>query len=303
MNLRQLEAFRTVIESGTVTRAAESLHISQPAVSKLIGHLARDCGFELFRRNGNRLIPTAEAMTLYGEVERMFVSVEHISRHATGIRELRSGQLSIAAFPALATRPLPRMITRFLRDHSDTRISVAGRSGRMLVEWVAANQVDLGIGLLLLEHPGIEYQSAGSVDAVCVLNPKHPLARRKVINASDLNDLPFISLGAEDRSRFRIDQAFEGQEVRRRITIEAQQSEAACAFASEGAGIAIVEPFSASEFTPDRLAVRPFRPRVRFDVWLMTPVQRPRSLILESFIKLFQMSIESMVSYKSGCNL
>ncbi len=298
MNLRQLEAFRTVIESGTVTRAAETLRISQPAVSKLIGHLARDCGFELFHRNGNRLIPTAEALTLYGEVERMFVSVEHISRHATGIRELRSGQLSIAAFPALATRPLPRIITRFLRDHSDTRISVAGRSGHMLVEWVAANQVDLRIGLLLLEHPGIEYQSAGSVDGVCVLNPRHPLARRKVIRASDLNDLPFISLGAEDRSRFCIDQAFEGQGVRRRIAIEAQQSEAACAFASEGAGIAIVEPFSASEFTPDRLAVRPFRPRVRFDVWLMTPAQRPRSLILESFIKLFQLSIASIVSHK-----
>jgi DNA-binding transcriptional LysR family regulator len=300
MNLRQLEAFRTVIESGTVTRAAETLRISQPAVSKLISHLAGDCGFELFRRNGNRLIPTAEALTLYGEVERMFGSVEHIARHAAGIRELRSGQLSIAAFPALATRPLPRMITRFLRDHNDTRISVASRSGRLLVEWVAANQVDLGIGLLLLEHPGIEYQSAGSVDAVCVLNPRHPLARRKVIRAGDLNDLPFISLGTEDRSRFRIDQAFEGQNVRRRIAIEAQQSEAACAFASEGAGIAIVEPFSASEFTPDRLAVRPFRPCVRFDVWLMTPAQRPRSLILESFIKLFQRSIASMVSFKEG---
>jgi DNA-binding transcriptional LysR family regulator len=298
MNLRQLEAFRTVIESGTVTRAAETLRISQPAVSKLIGHLARDCGFELFRRNGNRLIPTAEALTLYGEVERVFVSVEHIARHAAGIRELRSGQLSIAAFPALATRPLPRIIARFLRDHGDTRVSVASRSGRLLVESVAANQVDLGIGLLLLEHPGIEYQSAGSVDAVCVLSPRHPLARRKVIHAGDLNDLPFISLGAEDRSRFRIDQAFEGQNVRRRIAIEAQQSEAACAFASEGAGIAIVEPFSASEFTPDRLAARPFRPRVRFDVWLMTPVQRPRSLILESFIKLFQLSIAPIVSHK-----
>jgi DNA-binding transcriptional LysR family regulator len=300
MNLRQLEAFRAVIESGTVTRGAEAMRISQPAVSKLMGHLARDCGFALFRRNGNRLIPTAEALTLYREVERMFVSVEHISRVATGIRELRSGQLSIAAFPALATRPLPRIITRFLRDHADTRVSVVGRSGRMLVEWVAANQVDLGIGLMLPDYPGIDFQSAGSVDGVCVLDPRHPLARQEIIQASDLDNLPFISLGAEDRSRFRIDQAFEGLAVRRRITIEAQQSEAACTFASEGAGIAIVEPFSASEFTPDRLAVRPFRPRVRFDLWLMTPTQRPRSLILESFIELFQRSIASMVSGEQG---
>ena len=296
MNLRQLEALRAVVDSGTVTRAAETMRISQPAVSKLLGNLSRDCGFELFRRHGNRVIPTAEALTLYREVERMFVSVEHVSRLAAGIRELRSGQLAIAAFPALATRPLPRIITRFLRQRADVHISTSGHSGRTLVEWVAANQADLGIGLLLLEHSGVDYQSAGSVDGVCVLHPSHPLARRKVVHARDLQDLPFISLGAADRSRFRVDQAFEAERVRRRVTMEAQQSESACTFAAEGAGIAVVEPFSASEFSRDRLAVRPFRPRVRFDLWLMTPAQRPRSLLVEEFIKFFRASIASLVS-------
>jgi DNA-binding transcriptional LysR family regulator len=296
MNLRQLEAFRAVIETGTVTHAGETLGISQPAVSKLVSHLARECGFDLFRRRGNRLTPTAEAITLYAEVERMFVSVEHIARHAAGIRELRSGRLSVAAFPALATRPLPRIVTRFLAEHPDTHVSISSRSGRMLVEWVAANQVDLGIGLLMIEHPAINYQSAGSVDGVCVMHPRHPLARRKVIRATDLEGESFISLGAEDRSRFRVDQAFEGCGVRRRIAIEAQQSEAACTFASEGAGIAIVEPFSASEFTSEKLAVRPFQPRIAFDLWLMTPNHRPRSLLLESFIKMFEQAVITEIS-------
>lgn len=287
MNLRQLEAFRAVIETGTVTRAGEALGISQPAVSKLIGHLARECGFELFQRHGNRLTPTAEAITLYAEVDRMFVSVEHIARHAAGIRELRSGRLSIAAFPALATRPLPRIVTRFLAEHPDTRVSISSRSGRMLVEWVAANQVDIGIGLLMIEHPAIDYQSAGVVNGVCVMHPSHPLARRNVIRATDLDGQSFISLGAEDRSRFRVDQAFEGHGVRRRIAIEAQQSEAACTFAAEGVGVAIVEPFSASEFPPEQLAVRPFQPHIPFDLWLMTPSHRPRSLLLEEFVKMF----------------
>lgn len=296
MNLRQLEAFRAVVETGTVTRAGETLGISQPAVSKLIGHLARECGFALFRRHGNRLTPTAEAITLYAEVERMFVSMEHITRHAAGIRELRSGLLSIAAFPALATRPLPRIVTRFLAEHPDTHVSISSRSGRMLVEWVAANQVDIGIGLLMIEHPAIDYQSAGSVDGVCVMHPRHPLARRKIIRATDLDGQSFISLGAEDRSRFRVDQAFEGHGVRRRIAIEAQQSEAACTFASEGVGVAIVEPFSASEFSPEKLAVRPFQPRIPFDLWLMTPSHRPRSLLLEAFIKMFEEAVKAKIS-------
>ena len=84
--------------------------------------------------------------------------------------------------------------------------------------------------------------------------------------------------------------------MRRRIAIEASQSEAACTFASQGVGVAIVEPFSASEFSSEALVVRPFRPRVVFDLWLMTPSHRPGSLLLESFTKVFQRSIASKIS-------
>ena len=294
MNVRQMQAFRAVIELGSVTRAAEVLRISQPAVSKLIGNFGRDCGFALFIRNGNRLTPTAEALTLFREIERIFISVDHIARQVDAIRDLRLGQISIAAFPSIATRPLPKIITRFLRDHPDTRFSLVARSGRFLVELVAADRVDLGVGLMLPEHAGIDYQSAGSVEAVCVVSPKHPLARKKVIRASDLHDEPFISLGTEDQSRFRIDKAFEGSGIRRRIIIEAQQSEAACMFASEGVGIAIVDPFSASEFSPEQLAIRPFRPQILFDLWLMTPVHRQRSLMVDSFIDLLRLSVERL---------
>lgn len=290
MNVRQLQAFRSVMDLGSVTRAAEALRISQPAVSKLIANLGRDCGFELFQRSGNRLIPTAEALSLYREVERIFMGVEHIERHAEAIRDLRSGQIAIAAFPAIATRPLPRLITKFLHTHPDTRFSLVARSGRLLVELVAADRVDLGIGLMLPEHPGVEAHNAGSFEAVCVMSRGHRLAQRKFIRAADLDNEPFISLGSEDQSRFRIDKAFEGSGIRRRITIEAQQSEAACMFASEGAGIAIVDPFSAAEFSSDQLVVKPFRPQVHFDLWLMSPVYRRRSLIVDAFVDLFRRS-------------
>ena len=147
------------------------------------------------------------------------------------------------------------------------------------------------VGLMLPEHPGVHAISAGSVEAVCVMAASHRLARRKLIRAVDLDGEPFISLGTEDQSRYRIDQAFEGSGIQRRITIEAQQSEAACMFAAEGAGVAIVEPFSAAEFSPQQLAIRPFRPRVRFDLWLMCPVYRQRSRIVDAFIEVFRRSI------------
>lgn len=288
MNPRQLEAFRAVMETGSVTRAAASLRISQPGVSKLLAQLARHCGFPLFRREGNRLIPTAEAMFLSAEVERAFIGTEQIARHVANIRELRSGRLSIVAFPALATRALPRFLTAFLADHPEVHFSLLARSSLPLIDRVAAQQADIGIGLMASDRPDVTCEFIGGFDGVCVLPPGHRLARKRVINAADLAGENFISLGMEDRSRFRVEQAFERLAARPRLGIEAHQSEAACAFVAAGAGVSIVEPFSASGFGHQDLVVKPFRPKVTFDVWLIFPAHRPRSQMCDAFAAAFR---------------
>jgi DNA-binding transcriptional LysR family regulator len=158
----------------------------------------------------------------------------------------------------------------------------------LLVELVASDRVDIGIGLMTLEHPALSVESLGTIEAVCVMSPHDPLARKSVIEAADLEGKPFISLGAEDQSRYRIDAAFEGTKIHRNIVIEAHQSEAACSFASLGAGVAIVEPFSASGFRADELAVRAFRPTVLFELWAMTPINRQRSIISTDFLQFFR---------------
>ncbi len=287
MRVRQLQAFKTVLELGSATRAARALGVSQPAVSKLLAGLSHECGFELFIRNGNRLEPTGEALSLFQEVDRLFVNVDHIERHAAAIRDLRVGLIAIAAFPAIATRALPIFLNGFTQRYPNTRLSLAARSGRLLVEYVAADQVDVGIGLMTSDHPGINFESAGKVDAVCVMSPKHRLAKKRFISADDLDGELFISLGSEDQSRFRVDSAFEGKTIHRKIVMEVHQSEAACTFASQGAGIAIVEPFSASGFRPDELKVLPFRPAIHFELWIMTPVRRPRSQLVTALIDEF----------------
>src|SRR5437868_6942450 len=100
MKIRQLEAFRAVMLCQTVTRAAEMLHISQPAATRLIADLEESVGFALFERVRGRLYPTAEAQVLYEEVQRSLVGVERIALAAQDIRELQRGSLQIAAAPA-----------------------------------------------------------------------------------------------------------------------------------------------------------------------------------------------------------
>ena len=99
MNIRQLEAFKTIMELGNFTRAAEKLHLSQPAVSKLILLLERKCGFALFHRRRNGVIPTAEGQMLHSEVERVFLSVDSVSARARAIRQFDYGEINLVAFP------------------------------------------------------------------------------------------------------------------------------------------------------------------------------------------------------------
>ena len=222
----------------------------------------------------------------------MYVGLEHVGRQVDRIRELRSGQLSLAAFPALSARTLPRLVTAFMADHPQINVALVSRSSRLLVEWVAAQQADIGIGLVTLDRVGVRFEPLGSFEGVCVLPPGHRLAARKVVHARDLHGERFVALGVEDRSRFKVDRAFEGTSIRREILIEAQQSESACAFVAAGAGVSIVEPFSAMEFDPAQLATRSFRPAVWFDMWLIVPTHRPRSRLADEFVAFFRREIQ-----------
>ena len=95
INLRQIEVFKALIDHGTVSRAAETLNISQPAASKLLMHLESDTGLKLFDRAKGRLAPTTQAMQLYSEIDRIFAGVRQVETAIAVIRREDQGRLAI----------------------------------------------------------------------------------------------------------------------------------------------------------------------------------------------------------------
>lgn len=275
MNLRQVEVFRRVFEAGSVTGAADALGISQPAVSKHLAALERACGFLLFERTGGRLVPTPEGRLFALEVERLFQNVGRLEHIATAIAERRRGNVRIAAFPALSNRFLPGALAPVLAERPEVRLVLESRTSPRIVEMAMNQGMDLGLSLLPVEHPLVECTCVSAFDLVCLLPARHPLAARPVIAAADLRDEPFISLGAADRSRTVIDEAFGLKLPRSRMQIEAQMAEAACSFVANGLGVTVVPPFVAEVFARDGLVSRPFRPRIEMRVWQLVPVGNP----------------------------
>ena len=125
MNLRHLEAFRAVMLSGSVTQAAQSLNLSQPAVSKMLAELEHQLGFQLFLRSrGSALTVTPEADAFFYEVERSFSGIAALKRVAEDIRNMATGTLRIAALPALAVSFLPRVIAAFRETHPGVTVQL-----------------------------------------------------------------------------------------------------------------------------------------------------------------------------------
>jgi DNA-binding transcriptional LysR family regulator len=287
MNLRQLEAFAAVMKSGSVTHAAQSMHLSQPAVSKLIADLEHAIGFKLFvRTRGSALTVTPEAEFFFHEVERSFMGIDALKRIASDIRNLSAGNLHIVSLPALAYSFMPRVI-RVFRDHNPgVTIKLYTHSSQSVRQWIANQQFDIGLATRAHEIAGVESRTFLRSEGACVLAPKHRLARKTVIEPADLAGEPFISLMAGDQTRRRIDRLFEDAGIERNLAIETQYAQTICSFVMQGLGCSIVNPATAVDFIPRGLVMRPFRPRIEFEYMLHTPSLRPLSQIARRFIEI-----------------
>jgi DNA-binding transcriptional LysR family regulator len=287
-NPRQVEAFRAVVLTGGVGAAAALLNVTQPAVSRLIRDLQHDLGLVLFERRGTGLVPTSEALSLYAEVERAFVGLERIAQMATELRTRRAGFLRIAALPALANGFLPRFVGGFLEERPKLDIVLSGLVSHAVLAAVAQGQCDLGFAEASMEHASVQLERLPAAPFVAVLPERHRLARKKRLRPRDFEGENFISLGPSTLSRFRIDRLFDEHGVSRILRIETPLSEIACALAGSGAGVALCEPFTATEYATRGIVARPFEPRIDFEFAALHASQRSLPPIAREFIDSFR---------------
>jgi DNA-binding transcriptional LysR family regulator len=296
MNLRQLEAFRAVMLGQTVTRAAEMLHISQPAATRLIAALEENIGFALFERSKGRLQPTPEALVLYEEVERSLLGVERIARTAREINDLKRGSLHIACAPALGLSFMPRAISAFLRLHEHAHITLMVQSSGEVVDAVVGERCDVGFIAQPNAYPSPRGEKIIQSALRCALPADHRLRDKAVIVPEDLEGESFISYPHAVASRQHIDSIFAAHGVERCMNLETQLSMPMCHFVELGAGVALVDPISALEYKSDKVIFRPFEPAIVMDFSMLVPQNKKPSRFQEQFLQ----HIRAFVAREAG---
>ena len=188
MNLRRLQAFRAVFEMRSVTRAAERLHMTQPAVSRLVGDLEQELGLALFVRQRRRLVPTIEGQAFYREAEKALAAVDQIVDIARDIRTLKGTHLRVVAPMLTAFGILPAAVSAFRALHPHTRISLEIKDLRDIADWVANGPFDIGVTALPFQDERVDCELLTTVRTVLVLPKRHRLAARRVVQLKDLRD-------------------------------------------------------------------------------------------------------------------
>jgi DNA-binding transcriptional LysR family regulator len=294
INSRQVEAFRATMLTGSVTDAAKLMAVTQPAVSRLLRDFQALLKMELFERRGSGLVPTASATALYMEVERSFVGLERIAAAAEEIRGRRTGTLRIAALPALSNGYLPRLAGGFLKERPNLNLSFFGVISPLVIDWVLNNQCDIGFAEVPIAHSGLPSVRLPALPRVAVLPAGHRLAAKATLEPRDFEGEAFVSLSAGSTSRHLIDQAFNRDDVRRVLRVEANLSEIMCGMVSSGLGVAICDPFTAQEFEGRGVVVRRFLPRIDFEFAAVFPPQRSPSPVALDLVEVMQQALSEL---------
>ena len=192
MELLQLKYFQTVARIEHMTKAAEELHIAQPALSKTIARLESDLGVPLFDRHKRQITLNAFGRIFLEQVEIALTALEEGKRRVTEEAGLERGRVFLATTNHKCDAEL---VGSFLSLHPDINLRLTQPSSEeRKLEFLLNGEIDFCITSLPVEHPEIESISFLKEDIFLAVPPTHPLAERRSIDLSEVAHEPFINL-------------------------------------------------------------------------------------------------------------
>ncbi len=288
LNLRQIEVFRAVMITGSITGAARLLAVSQPAISRLLAYTEDHLGLQLFARIKGRLKPTPEARRLFEEVDQVYQGVQRVNELAQSLLTKSTGRLEVVSSPALGEAVVPAALALFRMKHAEAQVEVTTLTLSELVRQVATNQADIGLCAMPVDHPNVISTVISEGRLVCVCRRDHPLAALESATVADLARFPLISYGDETPYGMIVKRYLQGAPKPIRPSTVVRFVPMACALAQAGVGVAIADEFVVMGRTwPDVVPI-PLVPRVPVRIHLLVPRDVPLSRLARAFYAMLR---------------
>ena len=292
MNLRHIEVFHAVYQSGSVSAAARALNVSQPSVSKVLRHAESRIGFPLFRVVKGRLVATEEAHVLFHEARELYARVQSLQETTKNLRRGGEGHLRLAVLPSLGLDIAPAAVAAFRIAHPEVSFEIRTLHREDVLRALYERNSDFAVVYDAPHHPQLSGIGIGSGELVMLFR------RDEFANAPERVSLDMF----RHRDLIRLtDSGFVGTLFDREVSEEAPGTPAisvqtyyvAAALVRRGAGFAVVDEFTARANLGDDLDFRPLTNGARFQVFCTHLVSRPLSRLARDFVTTLEKTLAS----------
>ncbi len=288
MRLRHIEIFHAIYTTGSITNAAKILHVSQPSVSKVLSHAEMQLGFDLFKRVKGRLIPTDEAEMLFDEVDKIYQQMRAIKNTAENINKSEYGQISIGVTPALGFDVIPSAIAKYHHAHQQVNFNVQTVHNDAVMQSLLEHKCDLAILFEPNNMPGISSIELAQSELVIVY-PKSsfPDCPAK-LSLSQVQDFEYIDISDSGPLGDLLWSRMMQDNITLKSLIKVQTYFIAARLVSQGAGICVVDRFTAQGNLADNIAIASFDPPLNFTVSALFLENKSLSMVTQEFLPFLE---------------
>lgn len=258
--LKQMRAFVATVKLGTLSRAAESLYLSQPSISLQLQALERELGVELLQRSRRRINLTDAGEALYELARPLVEGWENLDRDfQTRIKGLQAGRLTVAAGSSTIQYLLPELVRRYRESFPTVQLQLANVTGKDGLALLRADEADFAVGSMLDVPNDIAWAPVYHYDPMLITPRDHPLANKESVTLEDISPYGLI-LPPQRLSTYRlVDLVFQQRQVPYHVAIEVGGWEVIKEYVAMGLGISIVTGICITDADRSRLAVRNMR--------------------------------------------
>ena len=258
MTLRHMKILVAVYQSGSVTRAAEALHLSQPSVSLAIRELEDYYGVELFTRMGRRIVPTECGKTFYGCAVHVVSLMDELE---TRMRNWDTvGTVRIGATIAIGTNLLPGLVKRFQGEFPELKVEIQVCRASQVEQLILDNRIDLGLIEAQPLHKELQAIPFLTDELRAVLPPDSPLAGKDSVTIEELAAYPMLMREPGSAGRTALEAALALRQLHIEPAWESVSTQALIKAVAEGLGVAVLPTLLVErDAESGAIAMRPFR--------------------------------------------
>ena len=286
--LRELEALRAVVTTGTTIGAAKRLGVSQSAVSRALAQLEARVDRPLFVRRSGRIEPTAEALRLNSKLDPIFDTLAQIEGADWVAPE--DEPLRVIVPPTLAHHFAISRVASFLKANPGKRLQLDIQATDVLVSGISDLRYDLGLTSAMIQRSGVHLVPWRRSHIVCAMPVGHPLAAKQQVKPVDLDDVDLVVFLRRLGTRAVTEQVFAKEGVRPRQVAETATNMAALELVREGLGVTLINPFPLLCSGMEGIEVRPFDASVTYNTCFVLPAGRPPTQLASQFMRYVRLT-------------